>query len=319
MLDHKIYLQQSSVEQVPYGINQVKAFAVPDGNISNRKVCIIDSGYDATHPDLPSAATGSTIAGTGDGQLQWSKDGDGHGTHVAGTIAAVANNQGVVGVIRSGKLNFHIVRVFNDNRGFMWASSLVEAVEACVDAGANVVNMSLGGGGFSVFERNAYKRILEQDDVLIVAAAGNDGSTQLSYPASYDAVMSVAAVDSNKNLASFSQRNSQVEIAAPGVNILSTLPGNGYVRYSGTSMATPHVTGVAALIWSNFPDANAQEIRAALQNSAEDLGSPGRDNDYGFGMVRADRAYALLNGDITLTPTSSPTITLPCTDSPLGW
>jgi subtilisin family serine protease len=311
--DQKVFLQQDQTEVVPYGINLVESLNVPNGNVTNRRVCIIDTGYDKNHPDLPSAATGSTVTGVAAGDLDPFKDGNGHGTHVAGTIAAVAgNNRGVVGVIGTGKVNIHIVRVFNDNGQFVWASSLVSAVEECVDAGSNVINMSLGGGFPTRFEREAYERIYENDDVLIVAAAGNGGSTRSSYPASYDPVISVAAVDSRERRASFSQRNDQVELAAPGVDVLSTIPGgNNYAKYSGTSMACPHVAGVAALIWSNFPDRTAKEIRAALRASAKDLGANGRDNDFGYGLVRADRAYAYLNGGFTLNPTEAPTV---CSD-----
>jgi len=245
---------------------------------------------------------------------------DGHGTHVAGTIAAVGNNnQGVVGVNRNGKLNIHVVRIFDNSGFYVWASSLVEAVEDCAKNNANVVNMSLGGGGFSVFEERAYKRIFEDEGVLLVAAAGNGGNTQYSYPASYDAVMSVAAVDSSENLASFSQRNDQVEISAPGVSVRSTVPGGKYDRFDGTSMATPHVAGVAALVWSNFPEKSAVEIRSSLQNTAKDLGLPGRDNSYGYGLVQADQAYLLLGGMITTPPTVTPTLELPCSDSPSEW
>ena len=273
------------------------------------------------HPDLTSNTeivtgyTGENSDGTG----VWSTDGHGHGTHVAGTIAAIGNNdEGVVGVNRNGQLKLHIVKVFNNNGNWAWRSSLIAAVEECVDSGSNVVNMSLGGGGFSQAEYEAYERIATVDKVLLVAAAGNGGNTAYSYPASYDYVMSVAATDSNNNVASFSQKNDQVDIAAPGVGVLSTLPASGYASWSGTSMATPHVAGVAALVWSLDTNKSAQEIRAILEQSAEDLGNEGRDNSYGHGLVRADRARDLLEG-FTLSPTTSPTAAPPCTDNPEGW
>uniref|UniRef100_A0A7S3QG82 subtilisin n=1 Tax=Chaetoceros debilis TaxID=122233 RepID=A0A7S3QG82_9STRA len=321
-LDHKVYLLS---EQVPYGIKNVKALLVSDADVSNRKVCIIDTGYDITHPDLTSDLTIVTGYGGGysAGPTPWSYDGNGHGTHVAGTIAAIGGNgKGVVGVNRNGELKLHIVKVFGDNGKWAWGSNLLAAVEICVDVGANIINMSLGGGGFSQTECNTYERIFKENDVLTIAAAGNLGNTAYSYPASYEYVMSVAATDVNNQIASFSQHNNQVDIAAPGKYILSTSPSNVsstmYRELSGTSMATPHVSGVAALVWSRDTTKSAAEIRRALEESAEDLGDPGRDNYYGNGLVRADRANALLDSGFTLHPTSAPTLDS-CTDDPIGW
>ena len=153
--------------------------------------------------------------------------------------------------------------------------------------------MSLGGGASSTTERNAFASALNSD-VLSIAAAGNSGNSSLSYPASYDEVVSVAAVDSSGNRASFSQYNSQVEIAAPGVSVNSTYPGNSYRSLSGTSMATPHVSGVAALVWSHYTSCSAAQIRSALNATAEDRGSAGRDTRYGWGIVKAKAAYDYL-------------------------
>lgn len=285
-----------SGESTPYGINMVKALSVSDDSVSNRKVCIIDSGYDINHPDLPK---GSVVTGT-NGRKSWNQDTDGHGTHVAGTIAAVGGNgKGVVGVVRNGKMKLHIIRVFGDPLGggrteWVWTSDVVGAAEECQRVGSNVVNMSLGRpGGPLQFEKDAYQRMYNEG-MLLVAAAGNDANTAYSYPASYDAVMSVAAVDSSKSLAWFSQRNDQVDVAAPGVGVRSTIPGGGYGNKSGTSMASPHVAGVAALVWSYVPDKSAQEIREALEKTAEDLGANGRDNSFGHGLVQADRAIEFL-------------------------
>merc|ERR1712038_2179736 len=286
--DTKIYLQG---ESTPWGINTVEALDVSDANVSNQKVCIIDTGYDASHPDLPTSVTGtSQISGQ-----SWRVDGAGHGTHVAGTIAAIGgNNQGVVGVNRNGKLKLHIVKVFDNNGFWTWGSDLIKAVESCVSAGSTVVNMSLGGGGFLRAEKDAYDRVYNQNGVLIVASSGNSGTTDKSYPASYPAVISVGATDQNNQKADFSQYNDQVDLCAPGVGVKSTVPGGGYKKYDGTSMSAPHVAGVAALVWNNFPNKSAQEIREALESSAQDLGSPGRDNKYGHGLVRADLAYNFL-------------------------
>jgi serine protease len=150
--------------------------------------------------------------------------------------------------------------------------------------------MSLGGGSSSTAERNAMQGFVD-DGMLLIAAAGNSGNSSLSYPASYPSVVSVAAVDSNENRASYSQYNTQVEIAGPGSGVNSTWPVNTYRSINGTSMATPHVVGAAALVWSFFPSCTNEQIRNALTITAKDKGSAGRDNFYGFGIVKARDAY----------------------------
>ncbi len=287
-VDAKRYLY---AESVPYGITMVQAPLVSDAYTSNIKACIIDTGYTYGHPDLPSSGvTGYAFSGHG----SWSTDGNGHGTHVAGTIAAIGrNNIGVVGVNPSAKLGLHIVKIFNDSGNWTTASNLVTAIQSCKNAGAKVVNMSLGGSSSTATEQNALASFY-QGGMLLVAAAGNAGNSSLSYPASYSSVMSVAAVDSSRNRASYSQYNSQVEIAAPGSSVYSTYKNNSYSTLSGTSMATPHVTGVAALVWSQFPSCSAARIRTALTATAQDRGTTGRDVYYGFGIVRAQNAVSYL-------------------------
>ncbi|GFH58999.1 PKD domain-containing protein [Chaetoceros tenuissimus] len=316
--DQKVYLQQTSIDNISYGVNLVKAMSVSDDLVGNQKVCIIDTGYDLNHPDLPSTSTGAEITGTSYGNLNWFEDEHNHGTFVAGIVSALGqNDEGVIGLIRNGKINLHIARMFNENASFVWGSDLLSATEDCVENGANIVNISLGGSGYSQFQENAFKRLHGQENVLIVAAAGNKGNNDYDYPASFDSVMSVAAVDEDEKVANFSQKNQAVDIAAPGVNIKSTIPG-GYGVMSGTSMATPFVSGVGALVWSHFPDKTASEIRFALSVTAKDLGRPGRDEEYGHGLIQADKAFQLLNGEITASPTLSP-VSLPCFDSPVNW
>lgn len=295
-------------QSVPYGISMVQADQVDDSVASaaagGKKICVIDSGLELPHEDM--GTQNSSITGTNDsGTGNWYEEGGPHGTHVAGTIAALNNGLGVRGVIGSDP-NMHIVKVFNSS-GWGYSSSLVAAIETCADNGADVVNMSLGGSGSSQTEANAMQNLYNQG-VLLIAAAGNDGSSSsstdaMSYPASYNAVVSVAAVDSNKALASFSQKNSQVELAGPGVDVLSTYPeGTGsqgnYGTMSGTSMASPHVAGVAALVWSHHSSCSAAQIRNALNDSAQDLGTSGRDVRFGYGLVKAKDAidYLTTNG-----------------------
>ncbi len=274
-------------QTTPYGITMVQANLVSDINATNTKVCVIDTGYQLNHTDLPNTGV-SGFAFSGHGS--WSSDGNGHGTHVAGTMVALNNNDGVIGVLPSAKAGVHIVKIFNDAGNWTTASNLIQAIQSCKDAGAKVVNMSLGGGSASTTEQTAMTNFYN-GGMLLVAAAGNSGNTSLSYPASYDAVVSVAAVDSSRNLASFSQRNAQVELAGPGVAVNSTWNNGGYNSISGTSMASPHVAAVAALVWSNHAQCTAPQIRSALNRTAQDRGTTGRDTSFGFGIVQAKAAH----------------------------
>ena len=433
---------------VPWGIDAVQAREVwdangdavvdegaPDG--SGITVCIIDTGYYAGHEDLMDTATG--LSQVDDNYL---RDGAGHGSHVAGTISALNNSIGVVGVT-PGTVNLTIVKIFNDDGVWTSASNLVNAIYTCRDNGADVISMSLGGSSSNRKEQRAFDT-LYAGGILSIAAAGNEQVEYpgaYEYPASYSSVVSVAAVDSALNVADFSQQNDQVEIAAPGVGVLSTIPyidtnivnvagldysanhiefsalgtasgalvngglctstgawagqvvlcqrgdisfydkvmnvqnsggaaaviynnepGNflgtlgdgasstiigvslsqedgqylvanqlgtvatitsthdwpasGYEAWDGTSMATPHVAAVAALVWSANPSWTNVEIREALNASAVDLGAAGRDTTFGYGLVQAAAALDYLGG-VTPPPPPPPTGTLSVSiDSP---
>lgn len=422
-----------NAQVVPYGIDMVQAPQVWNAGYTGagRTVCVIDSGLFTGHEDF------GGVSIKGGAPSGWNTDRCGHGTHVAGTIAAAMNNLGVVGVAPG--VDLFIVKVFGDDCSWTYSSDLANAANVCYDTGkANVINMSLGGGRSSVFERNAFDNLYNKG-VLSIASAGNAGNTTTSYPAGYDSVVSVAAIDSSKLVASFSQKNSDVELAAPGVGVLSTVPftstntltvdgvtyvgsqiefaatgtasgalvnggrctatsstfsnnvvlcergdisfydkvmnvqnsggkaaviynnvpggfsgtlgaGNsstipaislsqedgqflianklgqtgtvtstplqydtsGYESWDGTSMAAPHVSGVAALVWSYNPGLTNVQMRNALASSAQDLGAAGRDNSYGYGLVQAFSALQFLGyggGGPTPTPTSQPTAT----------
>ncbi len=200
-------------------------------------------------------------------------------------------------------MNLYIVCVFGNSGTWGYSSDLIDAADRCASAGANIISMSLGGSYKSATKETAFERLNDQG-ILSIAAAGNDGNGAFSYPASYPIVVSVAAIGSNKAVASFSQRNSQVGIAAPGVGVLSTIVQStgSYQSYSGTSMATPHVSAVAALVWLAKPSATNEDVRAALYASAEDLGAAGHDDSYGYGLIRAKFAI-----DHLLYRTSMPT------------
>ena len=255
-------------ETVPWGYQAVNAQLLEDSNAGNRTVCIIDSGYDLAHNDL----SGNLVSGTNDsGTGSWSVPGNNnaHGTHVAGTIAAIANTEGIKGIMPNQNVNLHIVKVFNE-AGWGYSSSLVKAVQTCADNGANVVNMSLGGSQSSVTEKNALKAVYD-NGVLLIAAAGNDGNTAHSYPASYDSVMSVAVVDDKSDHAAFSQATNQVEISGPGVAILSTVTvGEGKlsdIKLNGVSQFERGIVPHNRLVQSGGsygPDPVSGSITAAL-------------------------------------------------------
>jgi thermitase len=212
-------------------------------------------------------------------------DDHGHGTHVAGTIAATANNgKGVAGVAFNSPLA--ICKGLNAQ-----GSGTLQMIANCItwtnQQGAKIISMSLGGSGSATLQtavRNA-----TNNGSLLIAAAGNSGNSSVSYPAGYPEVVSVAATDHNDAKASFSQFNADVEIAAPGVNVTSTWLNGGYNTISGTSMATPHVAGVAALIAGANPSGGPAAWRATLDAAVDDLGTPGRDPQFGFGRVNLSK------------------------------
>jgi len=286
-------------EDTPYGIPMVledmdfwKSLDTPSGSI---KVCVADTGYDLGHEDLPS---GSDVDGTDSpSNGAWDSDGHGHGSHCSGTVAGLGdNNKGVVGVIPDNmgeKFQLLIGKALS-NSGSGSFSGVLKAIEDCIDQGAKVISLSLGGGGYSATHDEFYENYYNNEDILFVAAAGNGGNSAYGYPASYKSLMSVAAIDSNKNRASFSQYNDQVEISAPGVLVKSSLPNDKYASWSGTSMATPHVAGVAGLLWMYFPECKNYQIRNVLAATGKDLGTDGCDTSYGYGLVQAKKAYELL-------------------------
>ena len=281
-------------------IDAPEAWDVTTGS-RNVVVAVIDTGVDYGHSDLaanawrnPGEVAGDRLDNDGNGFVDdvygWDfanndadpMDDQGHGTHVAGTIGAVGNNgTGVAGV--SWQVSIMGLKFLGAD-GSGSTSGAVAAINYATrmrrDFGINVVatNNSWGGGGFSSSLRDAIAAG-GQAGILFVAAAGNESQnidSTPSYPASYtsDAVISVAATDRSNNLASFSNYGvTGVDVAAPGVSIYSTVPGNSYATYSGTSMATPHVTGTVALMAAANPQATAAQIRTAILSTAVPVAS----------------------------------------------
>jgi subtilisin family serine protease len=213
-------------------------------------------------------------------------DPHGHGTHVAGVIAAAGNNAiGITGV--AWRTRLMAVRVLEQD-GLGWESDIIQGIDYALANGARVLNMSLGLSEPSPALAEAVARA-ESRGALIVAAAGNSGGAVL-YPAAYPSVLSVGASDQQNLRASFSAHGKRLDLLAPGVDILSTWSGVPYFVRSGTSMAAPHVAGVAALLMASFDAAGVARIRACLLRSATDLGPPGWDAETGAGLLNAARA-----------------------------
>jgi len=434
------YWRHAMAQTTPYGIPMVGAPAVwstgltPGHKGAGARVAVLDTGVDLSHEDLPvpvlheSFISGQTVDDYND-----------HGTHCSGTVLALDNDLGVVGVAPEAGL---MIGKVLGNGGSGPSSGVMAGAQWASDNGAHVISMSLGGGGESQAEADIYAAIVA-NDVLVVAAAGNANSDIPSFPGSYPAVVCVAAVDSNRNRASFSNFGATVDISGPGVGVLSTIPdatirdvsqvtwdatdhpanpltgsgtgvvtgqaifcgvgnpedfppavagqiahvrrrgtstatgqtltfrekadnaiaagavavvisnnagglytgtlnnsytipivaisqsdgdaleaisgvtatvsnttqevtrANPYASFSGTSMATPHVAGVAGLLVGLYGPQNitAAQLRDALESTAEDLGDPGRDDSFGFGLVRADLAKAYLDTIIVVLPT----------------
>ncbi|MFM8858446.1 MAG: S8 family serine peptidase, partial [Actinomycetota bacterium] len=278
-----------------WGLDKVQAEAV--WNLSRGggiTVAVIDTGV-APHEDLQ----GSFVPGIDVvDRLDPRRDGHGHGTHVAGTIAATANNNlGIAGVAPDARIM--PVRVLND-RGSGYASDVAEGLIWAANNGAQVVNLSLGSPQQSEAMSKAVEYAIARG-VTVIAANGNDGSNAaLSYPAAYPGVVAVGATTKSNTRAFFSSQNSSVDIAAPGADILSTLPNNRYASWNGTSMAAPHVAGVAALVASYAQKTGKSvSVPGVLTSTSEDLGAPGWDNEFGQGAVNALLAMRSLLTDDT--------------------
>ncbi|HEY8638854.1 MAG TPA: S8 family peptidase [Solirubrobacteraceae bacterium] len=253
-------------------------------------VGIVDTGIDAGHEDLQGKLAACATATDGRVTEGSCADDNGHGTHVAGTIGAVADNGvGVAGVAFSSPL---IVCKALSADGSGTLADVAGCLRWAHDRGAKVISMSLGGPGSRALADAvgyAWAGGARSGSVLM-AAAGNEGSPTVEFPAGYADVVSVGATGPGDAPASFSEFNADVEVSAPGVDVLSTKAGGGYVSLSGTSMATPHAAGVAAIAWDAHPRAAAATIRERLDGATDDLGAPGRDPIFGFGRVNLLKA-----------------------------
>ena len=260
-------------------------------NSGGVKVGIVDTGIDQTHPDLAGKTVGcATSYNNGVAIVNGvCADDNGHGSHVSGTISANTNNgQGVAGVAFNSPIV--MCKALATAAGTGLTSDIANCINWESKQGVKVISMSLGGGDSQTLKTAVQNAYNNGNGVLLVAAAGNDGDSTLNYPAAYPDVVSVAATDDNDQRASFSNANSDVEVAAPGVNVESTYTGGLYMTLSGTSMATPHAAGVAAVIADLNPTANAATLRSKLDAAVDDLGPAGRDTSFGYGRVNLCKA-----------------------------
>ncbi|WP_231185078.1 S8 family serine peptidase [Haladaptatus sp. DYF46] len=261
---------------------------------SDVTVAVIDTGAQYDHPDLAAnykSNPGRDFADDDSDPYPDAPQDEYHATHVSGIAAGVIDNgTGVAGQGNSSLINGRAL----DEDGSGSTSDIADAIRWAADQGADVINMSLGGGGYTSTMKNAVT-YASNNGVFIAAAAGNNGSSSVSYPAGYSECLAVSAIDSNGNLASFSQYGSKVELCAPGVDILSTTTEarGSYEKLSGTSMATPVVAGVAGLTLSQW-DLTNSELRSHLKNTAVDVGLSS--NKQGSGRVDSYNAVTTQPG-----------------------
>ena len=312
-------LVESLAQTTPWGVSRIDAPSTwSQSTGSGVQTAILDTGIDPKHNDLKSNIAFGVAFDKGNikfNEKDW-KDKNGHGTHVAGTVAAVDNSFGVVGVAPSSSL--YAVRVLN-SQGSGYLSDVIAGIEWSVKGpdgvignsdDADIISMSLG----TTANISAFHDAVDaayNNGVVIVAAAGNSGdgnpsTPELHYPAAYDSVIAVGATDINDNAPSWTNSGDHVEIVAPGVSVLSTYRGNSYAYLSGTSMATPHVSGTVALLLSLDSTLTPTEIRNILQTTAIDLGPTGLDTVYGHGLVNALDAISSISTPTLPPPSNNP-------------
>lgn len=259
-------------------------------------VAVLDTGVDTQHPDLAGNLCGPHRS-FAPSEPTVDPRGAGHGTHTSGTVGAVTDNGlGVAGTSASCLMHG---KVLASSGGGQW-SWLARGIEWAALNGADVISMSLGGGFAPDIVEEAVHLAYTKTETLLVASAGNAGCAgstlaaigpgNVGYPALYDEVVAVAATSTAGTVAPYSSCGAPVEVAAPGTGVLSTLPGGSYGSLSGTSMAAPHVAGVAALLEDAYPEITPVETRCVLRVTAEDISYPGRDHYAGWGEVDAAAA-----------------------------
>ncbi|NRR24054.1 Ig-like domain-containing protein, partial [Brevibacillus sp. MS2.2] len=287
--DSEVELAETSVsenQKIPWGIAHIGAPQAHEKNYfgQNIKIGVLDTGI-SNHEDIEVSGGISFVEGNED-----FSDDHGHGTSVAGVIAGKNNDFGIVGVAPEAEI--YSIKIL-DEKGHGKYSSMIQGIEWAIQNEMNIISISAGG---SIDSRALHDQIIRANDhgILVIAAAGNKGmggQTQL-YPAQYDEALSIGSIDQDNQRASSSSVGRGLDLMAPGVNILSTSLNGEYEQRSGTSLATPHVAGAAAVIWSKMGNTTNQEVRDLLVDTATDLGES---RFYGKGLVNLEKALGVGN------------------------
>ncbi|ELZ14270.1 peptidase S8/S53 subtilisin kexin sedolisin [Halovivax asiaticus JCM 14624] len=283
-------------QYAPQLVNAPQAWDTTTGS-SDVTIAVVDTGAQYDHEDL--AAQYRDDPGydfADDDSDPYPPSGEQHGTHVSGCAAAtIDNGTGTAGISDSTLIN---ARVLGGGSGSL--SDIADGIQWAADEGADIINLSLGGGGANETGRSAINYAFE-NGTLPIAAAGNDSGSPVSYPAAYENCVAVSAIDENENIASFSNVGPNIDVASPGVGVLAPVPTDGYASFDGTSMASPVAAGVAALGKATHPDHSPSELRQLLEETAVDIGLSSDEQGNG----RVDAANIVEGGGQPDSPTAS--------------
>jgi subtilisin family serine protease len=285
-----------------WSLTKIKANQAWDVNPGGSPVvvAVIDNAIQTNHPDLAAnMVAGKDMSSAADTDPNPPNANFSHGTHVAGIVSAVTNNSLGIASAGNNKVKIMPIKATPDNASFNSIYYGFEGIIWAVDNGAKIVSLSWGGPGYSSAEQEVIDYAYN-NGVVVVAAAGNDNNDELSYPAAYSHVISVASLDISDARSSFSTYGNTVDISAPGRGILSTTPFGSYASFSGTSMATPLVSSCLAYIWSCFPTLTISQLENVLKSTADDISAvnPSFGGQLGAGRVNLLKAVACLNENL---------------------
>jgi subtilisin len=326
---HFVVASSDSLESAEYaeswGISTIGAEAAHSSHFTGRgvKVAVLDTGVDYTHPDLsPNYRDGYDFINDDSDPM----DDNGHGTHVAGIIAGAKNGEGILGVAPEAEI--YALKV-SDSRGKGSFSGLIKGIDWAIENDMDIVTMSITGTGGTKALQKAVQVAYDEYGILLVAAVGNGGSGEVLYPAAYEEVIGVGSVTEDGEKSSFSRTGEEVELVAPGSDIKSTAIDGNYKVSSGTSMATPFVTGAAALLlgtdertWENSGIVDGDgiwtnnEVRSVLRYTATDLGDEGVDEEFGYGLLNLEFPEEIEHDIVSVSEGNEPE---PSTDSESLW